>query len=443
MRYSAKFVLVLVMSTIVAAVAFANGQGESESQSQDGPVQVEFWHEWGGDKPQQTVLNELMADFSEQHENIEATGVYMGQAGEEKLTGALAAGNPPEAAWIRSTGAKYHEAGRLIDMDRVYGEYIDRSDVWPRLLEESQYLGEDISLPFENSNLALLYDRQMLSEQGIDSPGTNIGEQWTMDQFINAARQYTDVENNEYGWEPRPKFDHAQIIFHQLGGRFLSEDERTNLIVSDPEMRQKMVRALEVVRRMFVTEQIAPVPKDDQRFGNYDMPFEITGPWDITRNAEEPLGTGQHPIEDLGVSPYPLVNEDAESATVWYAKNMALFKTNEATERATLEFAGWFYSTEPHARWSAGASYLPVMQSAAEHQIWQDYVEDVPQMEVFLNQMETMYYPAYASAVPYGPVNEMYDAVMLDEMSPEAAVEEYVQDAQNVLDEFWARQDRE
>jgi hypothetical protein len=82
------------------------------------------------------------------------------------------------------------------------------------------------------------------------------------------------------------------------------------------------------------------------------------------------------------------------------------------------------------------------MQSAAEHEIWKDYVEKVPPMEVFLNQMETMHYPAYASPVPYGPVNEMFDAVMLDEKMPEEAVADYVEDAQRLLDEFWARQDR-
>jgi multiple sugar transport system substrate-binding protein len=443
MRTVLKFgMAMLLMMGMSTAMLYAGGSNESQTSEESGPVQIEFWHEWAGDKPQQAVLNELMADFSESHDNITATGVYMGQAGEEKLTGALAAGNAPEMAWIKSKGSKYYEAGRLMDMDTVYGEFIDRSDVFPRLLEESQYLGEDISLPFENSNLAVLYDETMLAEQGVEPPKSSIGEQWTMDEFISAAREFTDVSNNQYGWEPRPKFDHAQIIFHQLGGRFLSDDQRTNLIVSDPDMRQKMVRALEVVRRMFVTEQIAPVPKDDQRFGNYDMPLEITGPWDITRNAQEPIGTGEHPIEDLGVSPYPLISEDAEPATLWYAKNMALFKTTPAREQATREFVGWFYDTEPHARWAAGASYLPVMQSAAEHEIWKDYVEKVPPMEVFLNQMETMHYPAYASPVPYGPVNEMFDAVMLDEKMPEEAVADYVEDAQRLLDEFWARQDR-
>jgi len=428
---------VSLIALLIGGTAPAYSAGSSEEQD----VEIEFWHEWSPGNPQDVTLNEMLSDFSEDHENITVTPVYMGKSAEEKISSALAAGNPPEIIWIDSIGANYYEEDLLIPMERVW-ERVDRDDIFPTLLEESQYFGEDISLPFEVSNLAVLHNTRMLEEGGVQPPSQELGEQWTFDEFIAAAREFTDVDNDQYGWEPRPNSDHAEIIFYQLGGQFFSDDFRTNLIVEDPEMRDLMIQSLEVIERMFVTEQIAPVPKDDQRFGNFDMPTEITGPWDIARNAQEPFGQGKHPIDELAVSPYPLIHEDAPSVTLWYQKALALFKTDELREEATLEFIEWFYSPENFARWAAEGSYLPVSRGSAEHPIWQEHVEQVPQMQVYLDQLSTMRFPVYETHIPDGGVGEMVDAVMLGEMSPEAAVEMYVQNAQVALDQYWERLDR-
>lgn len=429
-------VIVLLTVPITAAIA---GGGQEKAGGQTEGVTVEFWHEWNPGNVQDRVLNEMLEDFSSQHENVTVVGEYMGQSAAERITGSLAAGDPPEVAWIQSIGAKYHENDQLISMDRVYDEYIERSDIYEQLLVESQYLGEDITLPFENSNLALLHDREKLRERGIELPSSEVGEQWTWDEWISHAAKFNDHSQDQYGWEPRPNWHIAESIYRQLGGRFLSEDGRTNLVVSDPEMRAKLVEALSVVRKIFVEEAIAPVPKDDQRFGNMDMPFEISGPWDIARNMQEPIGGGGvYAPDQLGVMPLP-VHEDGEPATIWYQKALALFKNDEAVERATLEFIGWFYDAPNHAYWSANASYLPVTNSAADHPTWNQYVEDLPQMQVFLDQVDHMSFAADEHYLPHGEVGEMFDSVMLDRAMPEEAVDNYVQNAQDLLDNWWQR----
>jgi ABC-type glycerol-3-phosphate transport system substrate-binding protein len=226
------------------------------------------------------------------------------------------------------------------------------------------------------------------------------------------------------------------LIFWQLGGEWVSDDLRTNLIVSDEEMRSKMIEALELIDRMLWEDRITSNDVGDQGFGNFDMAFEITGPWDIARNLE-PFG-GNYPVDRLGVAPVPVI-PGSQPISYWYQKALALFSTNDRQEDAALQFVSWFYSPEIHARWSSEAGYLPVTYSASEHPIWRETVETYPQFQVFADMAEIM--RDLPQGLPLGDRGGMLDAVRFQELTPEAAVARYVEDAQIQLDDFWARQD--
>ena len=433
-----RFALVAAVLLIFATgTAFAGGEQEAEVETtESGAVVIEFWHSWAPDGVQGSVLQTLLNEYNDAQEETYVIPIFMGERRNEKIAAALAAGDAPDIAWISGAGEAYYEAGQLMSMDRVWDGYIDRDDVLESMRLGQQYLGTDITLPFENSNLALLYDRQKLEEAGISEPGTGLDNGWTWDEFIAAAAQFSSPEEGTYGWEPRVNSAVLNSIFWQLGGEFLSEDMRTNLIVSDPAMQDRMVEALEVIDRILWQDRITSNDVGDQGFGNFDMAFEITGPWDIARNLE-PFG-GNYSTDRLGVAPIPKV-EGAEVVTRWYQKALALFATNERKEQATLDFISWFYSPEVHARWSAEAGYLPVTRSAAEEPVWQETVEQYPHFQVFVDQADVM--RLSPRGIPLGDRGAMLDAVRFQELSPEAAVALYIEDAQLVLDEFWARQD--
>lgn len=429
--------LVGMIVALVTAAAFAGGSQEQPVETtESGAVAIEFWHSWAPEGVQGSVLQDMLFEYNDLVEDTYVLPVFMGERRNEKIAAALAAGDAPDIAWISGAGEQYYEAGQLLSMDRVYDEYIERDDIIEAMRVGQQYLGVDITLPFENSNLALLYDRQRLQEAGIEEPGQALDEGWTWDEFITAAAQFSDPENGRYGWEPRVNGAVLNSIFWQLGGEFLSEDLRTNLIVADEEMQTKMVEALSVIDRMLWKDRITSNDVGDQGFGNFDMVFEITGPWDIARNLED-YG-GNYPADRLGVAPMPKV-EGTQVVTRWYQKALALFSTNAAQEEATLEFIGWFYSPEPHARWSALAGYLPVTRSASEQAIWQETLLQFPQFAVFAEQASVM--RLAPRGVPLGDTGAMLDAVRFQELTPEEAVARYIEDAQLQLDEFWARQD--
>lgn len=427
--------MVAALMMIGAVFAFAGGQQEPATETTEGgAVKIEFWHSWAPESLAGRVLQGLIDEYNAQNDGETfVMPVYMAGKRSEKIAGALAAGDPPDMAWISNFGAAYYEADQLIDMDRVYDEYIERDDLIASLVDRQQYLGEDISLPFENSSLALLYDRRKLQEAGIEEPSTDMDASWTWDDFISAAAQFSNPEEGQYGWEPRINTAVLNSLFWQNGGQYLSEDKRSNLIVEDPEMRARMVEALEVIHRMVWDERITANDIGDQGFGTQDTVFEITGPWDVASNMAP---EGAYEAERFGVAPMPRL-ADGEYYSRWYQKSLAVFQTNEARENATLEFLSWFYSPEIQARWSVEAGYLPITESAQETEIWQSHLEDFPQYQVFVEQSENL--GIREKGVPHGDIGTMLDAVRFDEATPEEAVATYIETAQQQLDQFWAR----
>ena len=431
MKVTRRLLISAILALALAGVVFATGEGEKAAAA--GPVEIEFWEEWAPDGAQGTVLQKLVDEFNEEQDGkIYLTLVYMGGKRNEKIAAALAAGAPPEIAWISGAGEKYYDAGQLIDMDRVYDDVVDRDDLLPGLREKMQYIDQDISLPFENSNLAVYYNKNMLEEKGIPFPPSEIGE-YSWNEFIADAQAFTDVKAGKYGWDPRWATAMVSSVFWEYGGKLFSDDLRTNLVCSDPKHEAAMLKTLNWMHRILWEDTITANDVGDQGFGNGDIPFEITGPWAMPRYLEP---YGNYNPDEIGVAPFPANDETGITATYWYEKALALFKKDAVQEEAGLAFIRWFYSGPVHARWCAEASYLPVTKSAKEDPTWVAFEKKNPWVKVFLDQTTIM--DRRPNGIPAGDLNKLRDTVRFQKGTPEQALEQYKKDAQARLDEFWA-----
>jgi len=432
-RWLSLCILFILVGALLAGClpAGAPAQTQQASEAADGPVEIEFWTSWAPDGAQGQVLQQLLDEYNALQDGAVVSHVFMGEQRNEKIAAALASNEPPDIAWIAGAGENYYDAGQLLSMDRVLnGEVLDPADFIPGMLENQQYLGQDISIPFENSNLAVYYNTQMLDEQGASAPPAAI-DSWTWSDFTALAKQFSDAENGQYGWDPRFGTAMALVMHWSAGGQHFSDDLKTNLICADADQRATMTKVLERLGHMVLDEQITTPDVGDQGFASGDMPLEITGPWALPRYAET------NPDLEIGIAALPADEETGQAISYWYQKALALFKTDEAHEQAALDFIKWFYSPEIHARWSVEASYLPITLSASEHPIWQEAVENDPRLQVFMDQAETM--KRRPMGVPPGDLGLMVDTVILGEGTPEEAIDVYCQDAQLLLDDFWSR----
>ncbi len=428
------------LAAIIAALLFSFGvsllfaTGAQEEQKETGVVQIQFWHSWAPDGPQGKVLQKLLNEFNASQDKVFVMPVFMGEKRNEKIAAALASGNAPDIAWISGAGEKYYEAGQLLPMSEVYDKgIINRNDIIAGLLKNMAFLGKDITIPFENSNLALYYNKDMLAEKGVAFPPAEIGK-YTWKDFIRDAKLYSDPANGKWGWDPRLNTAMLSVMFWEAGGEFLTPDMKKNLICSDPHMKQLMIKALNRIYDMLWKSQITAPKVGDQGFNNGDMPFEITGPWAMPRYTKP---AGKFEEKQIGIAPMPADADTGKSISYWYQKALALFKTNTRKEQATLQFIKWFYSPEVHGRWCAQAGYIPITISGMKSKAWNEFAQKHSYVDVFLKQAPIM--RRRPSGIPMGNLGLLLDVVKYKKGTPEDAIKQYCQDAQLLLDDFWAR----
>ena len=391
-------------------------------------VQIEFWTSWAPEGAQGMVLQALLDEFNASQDEVIVTHIYMGSKRNEKIAAGLAAGDPPDVAWISGAGENYYEEDLLIPTIRIY-DVVSRDDFIEGLIATQAYLGTEITIPFENSNLAVYYNKDMLDEKGVEYPPEEVGG-WTWTDFVEMAKVFSDADEGKFGYDPRWAAAMLHCGIWSSGGNMFSDDLRTNLVCSDAETRALTIKALSRLSGFVWESKITANDVGDMGFASGDMAFEITGPWSMPTYGES------NPDLNIGIASLPADEDTGLSVSYWYQKALALFRTNGEQEEATLKFVGWFYSPAIHARWCAEAGYLPVTKSAMEHEVWKSYAAEHPYVQVFLDQAPLMKRRPFGP--PQGDVGTLIDAVRLGEATPEEAIEDYCETAQEVLDEFWS-----
>jgi multiple sugar transport system substrate-binding protein len=149
------------------------------------------------------------------------------------------------------------------------------------------------------------------------------------------------------------------------------------------------------------------------RFLTGKVAMQLSGPWT--------LGELQATGVDFGVFPLPSM---ARQATVVGGENLFLFKTTPEREQAAFKFAEYVMGEEFQTQWAMETGYLPVNLKARQSKDYQTFVEEQPQVKVFLDQAK------YGRSRPifrgYSRISESLgraiEAVLLGKSSPVEAL---------------------
>jgi arabinogalactan oligomer/maltooligosaccharide transport system substrate-binding protein len=164
---------------------------------------------------------------------------------------------------------------------------------------------------------ALMYNKEIMSNAGIDVPALNINTSWTWDEFIGNS---TLVVNNTaaYGYTIAGMFFGAQAIFFGQGARLFYEGilDINHIAINSTESRF----ALNFLRNMIEVEQITPV-WEEMGWETINVLFaddgEVAmiqqGPWELKNfldNSPEfnPIVDGAKPYaspDNLGIMQLP------------------------------------------------------------------------------------------------------------------------------------------
>lgn len=231
-----RYLQVLVLLTLVAALGFASGQEEQAADEQDEIVTLTYWDENAG--PDRTpYYEELLSRFMEEHPNIRVEYVGLPWSGaRQRYEVAIASDDLPDVGglaegWI----ASFSQRGVLLPLDeRMQESGLDEKigSVYKDQIRNLSSDGRLYMVPHSANSPTIWYRQDWFEEAGIEPPESY--EEW-----FDAVRQLRDPDQNRYGFSIRGGSGGSYNLLDLVAtysGETEFVDERGNSILDDPEL---------------------------------------------------------------------------------------------------------------------------------------------------------------------------------------------------------------
>lgn len=205
-------------------------------------VELQFWHQWGG-PPNSTALEANATAFNKLYPNI--TVKYTDVSGAtDKITAAIAAGNPPDIVhFVLSTAVpEFAHRGALQDLtDRLNKDVPDWEKLmYPYARAVASYNGKIYSLPGANYNVGLLWNQDIFKEAGLDPAK---GPQ-TLEELTDWADKLTKIDASgnivrmgfipDYPGAGNGQFVNLILYGWAFGGKWYDTDTK-KITANDPK----------------------------------------------------------------------------------------------------------------------------------------------------------------------------------------------------------------
>jgi multiple sugar transport system substrate-binding protein len=422
----------LALSAVAAlSLSACAGQGGATELDPEADVTITWWT--GQTDEAQEILDGLADEFEQQHPNVTIESTPGASSTEEllqKLSAGFASDNYPNVSYAFGAWASELESsGRTQDITDLVAE----PDVaWDEFSEAAratvQPTGEKtIGFPALVDNISLIYNKTVFDAAGVDYPT----EEWTWDDFREAAAELTDPSTQTYGYAYSVSGSEEttwQFWPHlwQNGGAILSDDETTAAFAS-PEGEE----SLEFLRQMAVDDGSIYLDQTDTKFAQLFAADRIgmmtSGPWQLY--DLNTAGT------DYGVTFLP--GTDGDHQTVSGPDIWALFDTADANENYwSYELLKWLTAPEQDVRWNVAYGNLPLRTSELESPEFLAQVEALPGLDIMAeNNVNAV--QARPTVAGYVGLSEAIGAaisrVLQGEGDPASALQEAAQQADEAL----------
>jgi multiple sugar transport system substrate-binding protein len=420
---------------------------------QAAPIELTYWHGWT--EQWEEMVQFVVDQFHQKQDRIRITPVVVPVGSQQqaseflaKLTGAIAAGNPPDIVTLFGSAAIPTLAAEeaLIALDDVDGADLPAVQEWmdPNVYALGRYQDRTYGLSYWAGCYCVLTNGALLEDAGID-PAAGPGTIAELDEYaakLTARRDNGDIDR--MGYLPSPEnFELWGTVF---GGRFY--DPETNAITAnDP----KLVEALAWYRSYAETygaNEVAAFREGlaSERGGALD-PFlagkyamQDQGPWklgDIKKFGD--------PTFRYGVVPPPRAGEEPQSNWTW--GDIQIIPRGAKDPAAAAEFVKFTAGVgdpEGYAQrvvWGNRPINVPVSRQVLEVPSFQQVVKDYPGFQTFIDALlgaDRVGSPPVMPAAAYldDRLVAAVERVMLLQAEPQAALDELTADVQQELDSY-------
>lgn len=367
----------------------ANGNGNENGNGDDVPDEpdetvVTVWHAMGGGLGE--TLDALGEEFTDET-GIDVEMVYQGSY-EDTLNqsfAAISADTMPEVVQIDSLHAKQIlDTGAYQPVSNVLPDDYPFDDFLEPVTDFFAIDGELYSLPFNNSNAILYYNRDVFEEAGLDpdSPPE------TLEEVTTYSREIVDAGAADYGitWP-----NHVWFVEHwfALDGQVLVDNE--NGRADDPttvHADTETGRAMWEWWRELAQDGLYTNPGMEAWSEAAELFYGQTSAMLLTSTASVSgaIAASEEEGFELGTGYYPSIGDRTGvpigGASFWVADGLSDRRADEVGR--LLEF---LTRTENQIEWHRNTGYYPVRQAAVDELESEGWFEESPHHGTAFDQL--------------------------------------------------------
>jgi multiple sugar transport system substrate-binding protein len=332
----------------------------------------------------------------------------------QKTVAGFTAGNYPDVAYeFGSSAAQLARQPKLVDLTQKVNT-VDWNDFYPAERTASTVQGKVVGVPALVDNLSLVYNKALFSRAGVAEPTND----WTWQQFRDAARKLSDPASKTYGWAYANDGSEDTVwrflaMLWQAGGDLLSGDGKHPAFDSPAGLA-----ALQQLHDMAVTDRSVYLDNGNGAYMNLFNSGKLamlwTGPWDLsTINA------------DVGYGVAYLPGYHGNHETISGPDVYMLFDHSSGRSDTAWKFVSWLTSAKEHLQFAIATGDLPLRKSETALPGYQTFLKKYPAEQTFVSNLDNVKHvrpniPEYAQVST--AIGQMVQSVLLGKASPAAAL---------------------
>ena len=278
MKFKSFLVAMLCVAMIGMFAACGGGGGESADTSSgdaSGAITINIW-----DSNQQAGIQEICNDWTAQGNPEVKVEVVDWDNYWTLLEAGASGGQLPDVFWMHSDYAQiYMENDVLLDLTSyIEKDGVDLGVYYPDITAIYQSDGKTYALPKDHDTIALLYNKALFDEAGVDYPT----DDWTYEDMYEAAKTITEkTPDDTYGWACNTSNDQDgwYNYVYAYGGNIVNA-EKTDTAIDSAEGKAGM----EMVRKLLTVgtpQAVVAESGTDSLFQSGKVAMITQGSWMI------------------------------------------------------------------------------------------------------------------------------------------------------------------
>jgi multiple sugar transport system substrate-binding protein len=338
---------------------------------------------WTSSDAEQKLFEQILDEFRTANPDIKLTYEPIPSDYATKLQTDIAAGSVADVFYVDSMAAPdfmVNEA--LLELDSyMQKDSVNASDFYPGLIQAFQMGGKTYGLPKDWSSLAMVYDKQALTDAGVANPPTNWDE-------LKAAGQALKDKAGEARIVIPPDIA-REFAFHYAAGAEVISKDGSSIVINSPEA----ATALDFYYGMY-KDGIATTPADSGAEWPGDALAKDFGDLVFEGNWVFPFLKENAPDLDFGISEMP--EGPGGKATLAFTVSFSAYAETKQPE-AAWTVINYLTGPEGMGKWTSLGLAMPARTGLADA-----WLQQFPEREPFLKSGE------YARGWQLGPGGQAF-----------------------------------